>query len=79
MAFPKDSIEHLLLKCLFKQPLTTKESNKLDKWCIRTKHFDARERWSDPKWVATEIDEMDHYPMAKVWEKITKRIKAEKK
>lgn len=79
MPFPKNSIQHLLTKCLFKKPLTDKESKKLDKWRIRTKHYDARERWSDPRWVAREIDEMSRFPMAKVWEKITERIKAEKK
>lgn len=79
MSFPKNTIQHLLVKCLFKQPLTEKESKKLDKWCIRTRHYHARERWSDPRWVAREVDEMKHYPLDKVWEKITKRIKAEKK
>lgn len=76
MSFPKNSIQHLLTKCLFKQPLTDQESKKLDKWCIRTKHYDARERWSDPKWVAHEIDEMKQSEPAlnKVWKKILKKM-----
>lgn len=76
MCLKPGSIQQLLAKCLFKVPLTDKESKKLDRWSIRTKHYDARQRWSDPRWVAREIDEMGRYKpyLDRVWEKILKKM-----
>lgn len=80
MSKARTDIETLIVKVMFKKSLSPEESDRLTAWRKRmTYHHDLPEKLSDPKWVARRIDEMKQYPMAKVWEKITKRIKAEKK
>ncbi len=74
-----------LTKLFCKIPLTEKESAQLDRWCIKTKHYDARERWSNPDWVmrATFLNEEERKAaepgLDRVWAKLENRMAAEKK
>jgi hypothetical protein len=68
-------IQSLILKAASKKALTRAEDEQLTAWRkSHPYHHDLPEKFGDLRWVARHVDEISHYPVDRVWEKIKQGI-----
>lgn len=68
-------IQVLILKAACKKALTPTETDTLTAWReAHPYHHDLPEKFGDLRWVARRVDEMNHYPVDRIWERVLAKM-----